>query len=79
MEERMARAVERAGRLMPYDAVAVSSVMGQSATGTGDDVLENQNQHSIVADILRPHVSVESVGGIMAHSFGGYYHESKTD
>ena len=79
MEERMARAVEHAGKLMPYDAVAASSAVDQSFTCTRDDVFENQNKHSIVADILRPHESVESVSGIMAQSFGGYYHESKMD
>ncbi len=41
MEERMARAVERAGRLMPYDAVATSSVTGQALASTGDEVLDN--------------------------------------
>ena len=79
MEERMARAVEHAGKLLPYDAVVASSVMGQIFTTTGDEVLENQSKHLILADILRPHESVESVGGIMAQSFGGYYHESKMD
>ena len=79
MEDRMARAVEYAGRLLPYDAMAARSVVGQSNTGRGDDVFENQNKHSILAEILRPHESVESVSGIMAQSFGGYNHESKMD
>lgn len=79
MEERMARAVEHAGKLLPYDAVAASSVMGQSFTGTGDEVFENQNKHSILSDILGPHESVESISGIMAQSFGGNYYESKMD
>ena len=79
MEERMADAVESAGRLLPSDAVAASSVMGQSNTGTGDDVFENQNKHSILTEILRPHESVENVREIMAQSFGGYYYESKMD
>jgi hypothetical protein len=79
MEERMADAVESAGRLLPSDAVAASSVMGQSFTRTGDDVFENQNKHSILAEILRPHESDESVSGIMAQSFGGYYYGSKMD
>jgi anti-sigma factor RsiW len=79
MEDRMADAVESAGRLLPSDAVAASSVMGQNFTRTGDDVFENQNKHSILAEILRPHESVESISGIMAQSFGGYYYESKMD
>jgi anti-sigma factor RsiW len=73
MEERMADAVESAGRLLPSDAVAASSVMGQSFTRTGDDVFENQNKHSILTEILGPHESVGSISGIMAQSFGDYY------
>ena len=80
MEERMARAFEHAGKLVPYDAVAASSVMEQSFTGTdGDEVFDNQNKHSILTDILGPHESVESVSGIIAQSFGDYYYESKMD
>jgi hypothetical protein len=59
--------------------VAASSVVAQSNIGIGDDVFENQNEHSILAEILRPNESVEGVSGIMAQSFGGYYHESKMD
>ncbi len=79
MEERMARAVEHAAKLMPYDAVAASSVKRQAFTATGDEVLENQNKHSIFSDILGPHESVESVSGIMAQSFGGYNYASRMD
>ena len=79
MEERMARAVEHAGKLLPYNAVAANSVMGQSLTSTGEEVFENQNKHSILSDILGPHESVESISGIIAQSFGGNYYESKMD
>ncbi len=80
MEERMARAVEHAGKLLPYDAVAANSITGQAlATNGGDEVFGNQNKHLILADILRPHESVESAGGIIAQSFGGNYYESKMD
>ena len=72
MEDRMADAVESAGRLLPSDAVVASSVMGQSFTRTGDDIFENQNEQSILAEILRPHESVESISGIIAQSSGGY-------
>ena len=79
MEERMARAVEHAAKLMPYDAVAASSVKRQASVATGDEVFENQNKHSILSDILGPHESVESVSGIMAQSFGGYNYASRMD
>ncbi len=79
MEERMARAVEHAAKLMPYDAVAASSVKRQAFTATGDEVLENQSKRLILADILGPQESVESISGIIAQSFGGNYYESKMD
>ena len=79
MEERMARAVEHAAKLMPYDAVAASSVKRQAFTSTGEEVFENQNKHSILSDILGPHESVGSISGIIAQSFGGHYHASKMD
>jgi len=79
MQDRMAEAVESAGRLLPSDTVAAGSEMGQSITSTADDVPENQKKHSILAEILRPHESVERVSGIMAQSFGGYNHEGEMD
>ncbi len=80
MEERMARAVERAGKLLPYDAVTSISTTGQALAFTGDDeVFEDKNKHSILSDILGPHESVESISGIIAQSFGGNYYESKMD
>ncbi|MCP4261502.1 MAG: hypothetical protein GY774_28970 [Planctomycetes bacterium] len=80
MEDRMADAVESAGRLLPSDAVAASNMTGQAlAANGGDEVFEDKNKHSILAEILRPHESVESVSGIMAQSFGGYYYENEMD
>ena len=79
MEDRMARAVERAGKLLPYDAVAASSVTGQTFTATGHEVIKGQSKNLILANILYPHESVESISGIIAQSFGGYYYESKMD
>ncbi|TKJ38649.1 MAG: hypothetical protein CEE38_02805 [Planctomycetes bacterium B3_Pla] len=80
MEERMARAVEHAGKLLPYDAMAANSITGQAlAANDGDEVIENQNKRSILAEILRPDESVEHVSGIMAQSFGGYHYENEMD
>jgi hypothetical protein len=80
MEERMARAVEHAGKLLPYDAVTTINMTGQAlAANGGDEIFENQNKHSILTDILGPHESVESISGIIAQSFGGNYHASKMD
>ena len=80
MEDRMARAVEHAGKLLPYDAMASSNMTGKTLAANGDDeVFENQNKHLNLADILNPHESVESISGIIAQSFGGNYYESKMD
>ncbi len=80
MEERMARAVEHAGKLLPYNAVTSISTTGQALAFTGDDeVFEDKNKHLIITDILGPHESVESISGIIAQSFGGNYHASKMD
>ena len=79
MEGRMADAVENAGRLLPSNDVAASGEIRQSFRPTGDNVFENQNKNSILAEILRPHESVGIVSGIMAQSFGGYYYESEMD
>jgi hypothetical protein len=79
MEERMGRAVERAGRLLPYDAVAASSITGQTLVATGDRIIENKSKNVNLADILLPHESVENVSGIISQSFGGYNYESRKD
>jgi len=79
LEERMARAFEHASELTPYDAVGSISTTGQASAFTDDEVFDNQNIHSILAEILGPHESVESVSGILAQSFGGNYYESKMD
>jgi len=79
MEERMARAVERAARLLPYNAVAVGSVTGQASVDTGDGVVKYQSKQFIPTGTLCAHESVESAGGIIAQSFGGDYYESKMD
>jgi hypothetical protein len=64
MEERMARAVDHAGKLLPYDAVTMINMTGQAlAANGGDEVFENQNKHSILSDILGPHEPVESISG----------------
>ena len=79
MEERMTRAFEHASELTPYDTVASISTTGQALAFTEDEVFEDKNKHSILAEILGPHETVESISGIMAQSFGDYYYESKMD
>lgn len=80
MEERMTRAFEKAGKLLPYEAVAEINMTGQAISVDSDveEVFEDQN-NSILAEILDPHESVESISGIIAQSFGGYYNAGKMD
>jgi hypothetical protein len=80
MEERMVRAFEKAGKLLPYETVAEINMSGQAVSidSKVEEVCEEQN-NSILAEILDPHESVGSISGIMAQSFGDYYHESKMD
>ncbi|MDT8302568.1 MAG: hypothetical protein RQ760_13875 [Sedimentisphaerales bacterium] len=80
MEERMARAFDKAGKLLPYDSAAAKDITEQGLTANSyNEVYDNQNNHSILAEILGPHESVESISGIMAQSFGGYHNEGKKD
>jgi len=80
MEERMVRAFEKAGKLLPHDAMTEINMTRQAITFDSDveEVLEDQN-NSILAEILGPRESVESISGIIAQSFGGNYYESKMD
>ena len=79
MEDRMSRAVERASRLLPYDSVAGSSATGQASVATGEGVVKYQSKQFIPTGTLRAHESVESAGGLIAQSFGGYNYASKMD
>ena len=67
MEDRMARAVERAGRLLPVDTVIADGQAGQVfAAGC----IENQTERVEPMGISGPHPSAESVNHILAQSFG---------
>ncbi len=77
----MTRAFDKAGKLLPHDAMAEINMTRQATTFDSDDeeIFQDQNTHSILAEISGPHESVDSVSGIIAQSFGGYYYESKMD
>ena len=79
-EERMVRAFDKAGKLLPYEAVAEINMTGRAVSFESgvEEIFEDQN-NSILAEILGPHESVESISGIMAQSFGDYYNASKMD
>ena len=78
MEDRMARAIDRAAGLMPYGTVTANSITWQTFAA-GDSSTKDQIKQVSPAGILRPHVSVENVNGIMAQLFGGYNHANEKD
>ena len=80
MEDRMIRAFEHASKLTPYDTVASISMTGHAFSNNGnDEVFENQNNHSILAEIFGRQNSLENINGIMAQSFGDYHYENEMD
>ena len=68
MQDRMARAVERASRLLPANTVTNDGQTGQvfAAGGSVDD--QNQRMEPIAGQ--GPHPSADSINQILAQSFG---------
>ena len=74
MEERMGRAIERAGKLRPYQ----TSLADDSAEHVFANVEEKGNPVGL-AVLPRLYEPIQSTNGIMAHSLGGYSHASERD
>jgi hypothetical protein len=67
MEDRMARAVERAGRLLPVDIfVADGQTLRVFAAGS----IENQTERVEPMGVSGPQPPAESINQILAQSFG---------
>ncbi len=67
MEERMARAVERAARLLPHDIVIAD---GQARPVFAAGSIEDQMKLMELMDMQGPQPSAESINHILAQSFG---------
>ena len=67
MEDRMARAVERAGRLLPVDTFIAD---GQTLRVFAATSIENQTERVEPMGISGPHPSAESINQIFAQSLG---------
>lgn len=67
MEDRMSRAVERAGRLLPADTFIAN---GQARPVCAAGFIENQAECVELMGISGPHPSAESINQILAQSFG---------
>jgi hypothetical protein len=67
MQDRMSRAVERAGRLLPSDTfIANDQTLQVFAAGS----IGNQTERVEPTGILGPHPSAENINQILAQSFG---------
>jgi hypothetical protein len=67
MQDRMSRAVERAGRLLPSDTfLADEQTLQVFAAGS----IGNQTERVELMDILGPHTSTKNINQILAQSFG---------
>jgi len=67
MQDRMARAVERAGKLLPAGAFVADGHSPQSFAAVP---AEHQNESTESTDTPGPHPSAQSINRILAHSFG---------
>lgn len=67
MEERMAHAVERAGRLLPADTVIAG---GQTLRLVAAESIENREERVAPMGMPGPNPSVQSVNQILAQAFG---------
>jgi hypothetical protein len=67
MEDRMARAVERAGRLLPADAFIAN---GQTLRVFTAGSIENEEEHIELMDLQGPQPSAESINQILAQALG---------
>ena len=68
MEDRMARAVERAGRLLPVDTFIADGQTLRVFAATGS--IENQTERVEPMGISGPNPSAESINQILAQSLG---------
>jgi hypothetical protein len=79
MEERMARAVERAGKLRPHGAGIVENADGSASATGGNPVVAEREAPVALAVLPRLYESCGNINGIMAHSLGGNRHASERD
>jgi len=68
MEERMARAVDRAGRLLPADTGIAEGEAGQVLAAARS--IEGQEKLTELMGMSGPHLSADSLNQILAQSFG---------
>jgi predicted nucleic acid-binding protein len=67
MQDRMARAVERASRLLPADTFIAKD---QASQVFADEPIDNQTEYIDPTDVSGPQTSAESINQILAQVFG---------
>ncbi len=78
MEGRMGRALDRAGRLLPYDR-AIAGSYGEPVFAAEIEATGSPSRQAGPGPTPSLHQSVESRNRIMAQSFGGYSRASEMD
>jgi len=78
MEDRMNRALDCAGKLMPREAIATGGAAG-SVFAAGGEGFGSQSRYVGSSPKQGSSQSVENVDRILAGYLGGYYHESGMD
>lgn len=73
MEDRMARAVERAGRLLPADTFVAD---GQTLPVLAAESIGNQEERVELAGMAGPHPPAEGISQILAQSLGRLTNEN---
>ncbi len=79
MEDRMNRALDCAGRLLPREAVATGGAAGPVFPAASGDRLESHSGEAGSSPKAGSPQSVESMNRILAGLLGGYEHASKTN
>jgi hypothetical protein len=79
MEDRMARAVERAASLLPRDAASASGTPTEAFLAADSGARDDQRGESGLPGASSQHQSFEIVNRIMAESTGGYGYANGMD
>jgi hypothetical protein len=79
MEDRMNRALDCAGRLLPREAIAAGAAAGPVFFAASGDGIDSQDRQVGSGPKPRAPQSVDSVSRVLAEFLGGYDHASATD
>jgi len=78
MEDRMGRALDRAAKLLPREAITAVGA-AEPAFAAGGEETDSRSEHAGSSRTPGLHQSVGSMNRVMAQSLGGYTHASEMD